>query len=83
MYPLDMVKTRLQAGDGKISNPIKVAMSIIKNEGGIRGLYRGLAANLVGITPEKAIKLVREIYQCRRTHLEVIPKSFVPMCFKR
>lgn len=57
MYPLDMVKTRLQAGDGKISNPIKVAMSIIKDEGGIRGLYRGLAANLVGITPEKAIKL--------------------------
>ena len=29
---------------------------IIKAEG-VRGLYRGLAPNLVGVTPEKAIKL--------------------------
>ena len=33
-----------------------MAKSIIKTEG-IRGLYRGLLANLVGVTPEKAIKL--------------------------
>lgn len=36
--------------------PFHAFKSIIKREG-IRGLYRGLGANLVGVTPEKAIKL--------------------------
>ncbi len=26
-------------------------------EGGVKGMYRGLGPNLIGITPEKAIKL--------------------------
>jgi len=35
-----------------------VIQKILRNEGGFRAFYRGLSANLVGVTPEKAIKLV-------------------------
>ena len=35
--------------------------SIIRQEG-VRGLYRGMPANLIGITPEKAIKLAVNDY---------------------
>lgn len=52
------MKTRLQASQTKIGSPISVFTNIIKNEGGPKALYKGLAANLIGVTPEKAIKLV-------------------------
>lgn len=58
IFPIDMVKTRLQASQGKYSGPIDCFQQIVRNEGGYRALYRGLAPNLVGVTPEKAIKLV-------------------------
>jgi hypothetical protein len=57
IYPIDMVKTRLQASKGQYSGPIDCFRKIITTEGGVRALYRGLAPNLVGVTPEKAIKL--------------------------
>lgn len=53
-----MVKTRLQASKGKYSGPIDCFQQIVKTEGGPKALYRGLLPNLVGVTPEKAIKLV-------------------------
>lgn len=54
IFPIDMVKTRLMsAGNG---SPLRVAMDMFSKEG-ISGFYRGLGANLVGVTPEKAIKL--------------------------
>jgi hypothetical protein len=54
-----MVKTRLQAGaTGTYSGPIDCFKKILAKEGGFRALYRGLAPNLVGVAPEKAIKLV-------------------------
>ena len=56
IFPIDTIKTRLQAGKGLSNNPFNCAAQIFKTEG-IRGFYRGLAANLVGVTPEKAIKL--------------------------
>jgi hypothetical protein len=56
-----MVKTRLQASQGKYSGPIDCFKKIISQEGGFRALYRGLAPNLIGVTPEKAIKLVISI----------------------
>ncbi|RYH31982.1 solute carrier family 25 protein [archaeon] len=60
IFPIDMVKTRLQANDkGRYSGPVDVVKKIISQEGGIRALYRGLPVNLIGVTPEKAIKLVR------------------------
>ena len=58
MFPIDMVKTRLQASKGIYSGPVDCFTKILRNEGGFRALYRGLAPNLVGVTPEKAIKLV-------------------------
>lgn len=54
-----MVKTRLQASASKYSSPIDCFRKIIANEGGPRALYRGLSANLIGVAPEKSIKLVR------------------------
>ena len=59
IFPIDMIKTRLQASNGLYKGPIDVARKIFTTEGGILGFYKGLAANLVGVTPEKAIKLVR------------------------
>ncbi|KAF2075017.1 hypothetical protein CYY_003669 [Polysphondylium violaceum] len=63
VFPLDMVKTRLQNqkalpnGTTPYNGAIDCFRKIIRNEGGVRALYRGLSANLVGITPEKALKL--------------------------
>jgi len=63
IFPLDMVKTRLQAA-GQVGAPITVKYNGVLDcirqmhaKEGIRGFYRGLAANLTGVTPEKAIKL--------------------------
>eukprot|EP00947_MAST-08B_sp_MAST-8B-sp1_P002040 g2040.t1 len=57
-----MVKTRLQnqtvAADGSrmYRNPIHCFQTIVKTEG-VAGLYRGIIPNLIGVTPEKALKL--------------------------
>lgn len=61
IFPLDMVKTRLQAA-GQVGSSIKYngVLDCIRQmyaKEGVRGFYRGLAANLAGVTPEKAIKL--------------------------
>ncbi|EGW32563.1 mitochondrial aspartate/glutamate carrier protein Aralar/Citrin [Spathaspora passalidarum NRRL Y-27907] len=58
VYPIDLVKTRMQAQKHKAlyDNSIDCFKKIIKNEG-FRGLYSGLGAQLVGVAPEKAIKL--------------------------
>ncbi|EFA81635.1 putative transmembrane protein [Heterostelium album PN500] len=63
IFPIDMIKTRLQNqkvlpnGQRTYNGALDCARKIIANEGGVRALYRGLSANLVGITPEKALKL--------------------------
>ena len=81
---LDIVKTRMQnqtklaiAGDTGVryKNGLDCFRTIIKAEG-VRGLYRGLPANLIGITPEKAIKLAvndyaRE-YLANRHHVSLV-----------
>lgn len=58
VYPIDMVKTRMQAQKHKAlyDNSFDCFKKIIKNEG-FKGLYSGLGAQLVGVAPEKAIKL--------------------------
>jgi len=54
---MDIVKTRLQgAAQGAYSGPIDCARQLLRKEG-IKGFYSGLGANVVGVTPEKAIKL--------------------------
>jgi len=59
VYPIDLVKTRMQnqrAGELIYKNSLDCCSKVIKNEG-ILGLYRGLGPQLLGVSPEKAIKL--------------------------
>lgn len=58
VYPIDLVKTRMQAQKHKAlyDNSLDCFKKILKNEG-FKGLYSGLGAQLVGVAPEKAIKL--------------------------
>ncbi|KAF1327278.1 putative transporter, partial [Globisporangium splendens] len=60
-FPIDIVKTQLQGqtrSSGKVffSGPIHCFRHILKTDG-MRGLYRGLPPTLIGVLPEKAIKL--------------------------
>lgn len=61
-FPIDIVKTQLQGQtrttSGKVffTGPIHCFRHILKTDG-VRGLYRGLPPTLVGVLPEKAIKL--------------------------
>lgn len=62
IFPIDLIKTRLQNYSGtERTNAFMMSRAVIKAEG-LRGLYRGLIANLVGVTPEKAIKLAANDY---------------------
>ncbi|KHJ32981.1 putative mitochondrial carrier [Erysiphe necator] len=62
VYPIDLVKTRMQnqrstrVGQMLYKNSLDCAKKVIKNEG-FRGLYSGVLPQLVGVAPEKAIKL--------------------------
>ncbi|XP_053372526.1 electrogenic aspartate/glutamate antiporter SLC25A13, mitochondrial-like isoform X2 [Mercenaria mercenaria] len=63
VYPIDLVKTRLQnqrtgmmVGELMYKNSFDCFKKVVRHEG-FRGLYRGLGPQLVGVAPEKAIKL--------------------------
>lgn len=61
VYPIDLVKTRMQnqrkaVGEPMYKNSIDCFKKVIRNEG-FTGLYSGLGPQLVGVAPEKAIKL--------------------------
>lgn len=63
VYPIDLVKTRLQnqrsgpgGGTPLYNNSIDCVRKVFRNEGA-RGFYRGLGPQLIGVAPEKAIKL--------------------------
>ncbi|KAK8212315.1 calcium-binding mitochondrial carrier protein-like protein Aralar1 [Phyllosticta capitalensis] len=62
VYPIDLVKTRMQnqrserVGNVLYKNSIDCFQRVVKNEG-FRGLYSGVLPQLVGVAPEKAIKL--------------------------
>jgi solute carrier family 25 aspartate/glutamate transporter 12/13 len=62
VYPIDLVKTRMQnqrssrPGERLYENSIDCARKVIRNEG-FKGLYSGVLPQLVGVAPEKAIKL--------------------------
>ena len=76
VYPIDLVKTRMQnqrsqrVGEMLYKNSIDCARKIIKNEG-FRGLYAGVLPQLIGVAPEKAIKLtVNDLIRGRFTEKE-------------
>ncbi|EEH16181.1 hypothetical protein PABG_06268 [Paracoccidioides brasiliensis Pb03] len=62
VYPIDLVKTRMQnqrsarVGEKLYRNSLDCARKVIRNEG-ILGLYSGVIPQLIGVAPEKAIKL--------------------------
>ncbi|XP_013413713.1 calcium-binding mitochondrial carrier protein Aralar1 [Lingula anatina] len=63
VYPIDLVKTRMQnqrsgsyVGELMYKNSWDCAKKVVRFEG-FRGLYRGLIPQLMGVAPEKAIKL--------------------------
>lgn len=62
VYPIDLVKTRMQNQRSVLATEVMYKNSwdcfrkVIKNEGPL-GLYRGLIPQLIGVSPEKAIKL--------------------------
>lgn len=69
IFPLDLVKTRLQSGSGGYTGPVTAFRSIVASEG-VVGLYAGLKPNLLGVAPEKALKLsvndgLREAFTAR------------------
>lgn len=84
VYPIDLVKTRMQnqrsshPGTRLYENSIDCARKVIKNEG-FRGLYSGVLPQLVGVAPEKAIKLtVNDLVRGRFTDKQTgaIPLKF-------
>jgi len=62
VYPIDLVKTRMQnqrssrVGEMLYKNSWDCAKKVVRNEG-FTGLYSGVLPQLVGVAPEKAIKL--------------------------
>lgn len=74
VYPIDLVKTRMQnqrssrVGDRMYNNSIDCARKVIRNEG-FTGLYSGVLPQLIGVAPEKAIKLtVNDLVRGAFTH---------------
>lgn len=63
VYPIDLVKTRMQnqrsksyVGEVMYRNSWDCFKKVVRHEG-ILGLYKGLTVQLIGVAPEKAIKL--------------------------
>ena len=67
VFPLDYSKTKLQNqkigpnGERMYKGVLDCFKKTIRKEG-LRGMYNGLPANLIGVTPEKAIKLAANDY---------------------
>lgn len=87
VYPIDLVKTRMQnqriiiVGEMVYKNSIDCFFKVIRNEG-ILGLYRGLGPQLVGVAPEKALKLtmndlVRSILKDQKDGSITIPREIL------
>jgi solute carrier family 25 (mitochondrial carnitine/acylcarnitine transporter), member 20/29 len=56
-HPFDLVKVRLQTAEkGVYSGAMDVVRKTIAREGPIRGLYAGVSAPLVGVTPMCGLK---------------------------
>lgn len=73
VYPIDLVKTRLQnqrsgsyVGELMYKNSFDCFKKVVRYEG-FFGLYRGLLPQLVGVAPEKAIKLTVSFWGVKKT----------------
>ncbi|KAI9146493.1 mitochondrial carrier domain-containing protein [Paraphysoderma sedebokerense] len=90
IYPIDLVKTRMQnqrsavVGELLYKNSLDCFRKVIKTEGFL-GLYSGLGPQLVGVAPEKAIKLtmndfVRSQFIDRETGKIALPAEILAGC---
>jgi hypothetical protein len=84
IFPVDLVKTRLQTqqtGAILYKNGWDCLKKVVKGEGFV-GLYRGLQPSLIGVTPEKAIKLAvndgMRHYLSRHTR---VPEHELPLIY--
>ncbi|CAL9187946.1 unnamed protein product [Musa hybrid cultivar] len=69
-YPLDLVRTRLAAQTNTMYyRGISHALYAICRDEGIRGLYKGLGATLLGVGPNIAISY--SVYETLRSHWQV------------
>jgi len=74
VYPIDLIKTRMQHQtrlNPKYTSSWDCFTSVIRKEG-VLGLYKGLKPQLIGVSPEKAIKLtvndtLRKVYKGEKT----------------
>ncbi|KAK3574509.1 hypothetical protein QTP86_008554 [Hemibagrus guttatus] len=80
VYPIDLVKTRMQnqrstgsfVGELMYKNSFDCAKKVLRYEG-FFGFYRGLVPQLIGVAPEKAIKLTAGASQVIFTNpLEIV-----------
>jgi solute carrier family 25 aspartate/glutamate transporter 12/13 len=84
VYPIDLVKTRLQnqrATERLYSGGLDCFLKVIRNEGFL-GLYRGILPQLVGVAPEKAIKLttndlMRSLLRDKRTGTLTLTREII------
>ena len=58
VFPLDYAKTRMQMDTTGAYRNLGQTFSKIAADSGVASLYRGLVPNIVGIIPEKTLKLV-------------------------
>ncbi|KAK2583012.1 hypothetical protein KPH14_009057 [Odynerus spinipes] len=91
VYPIDLVKTRMQnqragsfIGELMYSNSFDCLKKVIRHEG-FFGLYRGLVPQLMGVAPEKAIKLtvndfVRDKFMDKNGNLPVYGEIIAGAC---
>ncbi|XP_078084516.1 calcium-binding mitochondrial carrier protein Aralar1 isoform X1 [Mustelus asterias] len=92
VYPIDLVKTRMQnqrstgsfIGELMYKNSFDCFQKVIRYEG-IFGLYRGLLPQLLGVAPEKAIKLtvndfVRDKFTQRDGSIPVVAEILAGGC---
>ena len=70
-FPLDTIRARLafQVRERKYQGIINTGQAIFRNEGGVRGLYRGLLPTLIG----QILNLIS------RLHNEIHPQALFPM----
>lgn len=60
VYPINLVKTKMQNQNNMIKVEYKNGFDCVKqiiNQSGLRGLYRGGFFQMMGVAPEKALKL--------------------------
>ena len=73
VYPIDVIKTRMQnqtLTNKLYSNGFDCCKQLWKSDG-IRGFYRGCLVQLIGVSPEKAVKLYAYTFWTKNSRNEI------------